>query len=170
MLVNIPAWLKSGTSSHWHHWSRDFTLWLREAVDLLYFCLSLELRLQGAICFTFDFAHGRSAFPFSRWRSVPSWQEAGSFPCACLCVEVRTRNYFSLFFISSVIMSREDVYKCAIFIWGFVEDVLFRINIFILTSVTTLQIVLPSGRAQQKPPVLGARGGRSVHKSKRKVV
>lgn len=65
-------------------------------------------------------------------------------------------------------MSREAVYKCAIFIWGFVEDV--GINVFILTSVTTLQIVLPSGRAQQKPPVLGARGGQSVHKSQRKVV
>lgn len=51
---------------------------------------------------------------------------------------------------------------CAIFIWVFVRDVVFWINIFLLTSVTKLQIVLPSGRAQQKAPMQGACGGHFV--------
>lgn len=158
MLVNIPAWLKAGTRSHWHQWSQDFPLWLREAIDLLYFSFSSEIRLQGAICFALDFAHGTSAFPFSRWRSVPSWQEVWIFPWVCVCVWRCTKEMW--FFLQSfVIISREDVYNCAIFMWGFVKDVMFWINISFLTSATKLQIVLPKDRAQQKPPMQGACGG-----------
>lgn len=135
-------WLMSGTSSHWHQWSWDFTLGLREAVDLLYLFLSLELLLRGAICFAFDFVHGTSAFHFSRCRSVSSchclvqsW--AASPVSVCLKVH-REMAIFSSF----VITSRADVYKCAIFVWGFVKDVVFWIKMSVLTLVTVLQIVL----------------------------
>lgn len=69
------------------------------------------------------------------------------------------------FLLSFVMMLRVGVYKCDIFIWVFVKDVVFWINISPLTSVTKLQIVLPSGRTQQKPKLV-----HSVHKSQRKVV
>lgn len=47
---------------------------------------------------------------------------------------------------------REDVYKRAIFIWGFVKDVVFWINMLVLTLLTVLQIVLPSDYSLWQSP------------------
>lgn len=152
ILVNILAWLASGTSSFWHQWSQKFTLCLGEAVDL-YVHLPLELGLQGAVCLALDFAHGRSVFsPVCGDRSLPAWR--WELPRAC---RVHPRNG-GFFLPSFVILSREDAYKCGIWIWCFVKDVVFWIKLSALTLVTVLRMVLPSdpacARARQKPALL----------------